>query len=459
MSNELARAVFQRTLVDAAGNLLEGGTIAVYQEPFELGVTPLAEIYAERDGTTNLQESGPIEINTLTNPKAFFRFYGEVGEYAIRLQKDGSEVVWRNVNVVTGYPQHFWEDTKLQFVQFDGTLGDQVDLAPTFSVTKTDVNPDQSPDVSSTTTPGAPPNVELAFELPKAADVSLGTVTVVNPDQQPTITDVGTDGDVELDFDIPRASAVSVGTTTPVNPDQNPAVNDSGTDGDVVLDFDLPLAPSFEVGTVTIVDTDDPAVITDVGVDGNIKLDFEIPRGPTGSLGAITGFSNSDLSDPADLFAAVQSETTSITERVSVQAIAEETIEQLVAQENTFAEDQVFEKDVTVDGGLQVGGNTEADSYTLQGNPLTQVLSTTVLTTDWSGTGPFIATMQVTGLLSSDVPVVDLDLSSVNFSDVPAVLSEFAAVYRVEASDDDELKVYALAQPTEDISLSIQVVR
>jgi hypothetical protein len=80
-------------------------------------------------------------------------------------------------------------------------------------------------------------------------------------------------------------------------------------------------------------------------------------------------------------------------------------------------------------------------------------------TSDWTGSDPSIATITVAGLLASDVPIVDIDLSSVLFADVEAVQTDWALVYRVEASDDDELKLYATAEPAESFELTIKVVR
>ena len=104
--------------------------------------------------------------------------------------------------------------------------------------------------------------------------------------------------------------------------------------------------------------------------------------------------------------------------------------------------------------GLGTAATTDADEYAK-----VEFYTTTILTTDWTGTGPFIATKTVSGLLSADAPIVDLDVSGVTFSDVPDVVGEFGLVYRVEASNDDELKVYATSEPTEDFDLTIQVVR
>jgi len=95
---------------------------------------------------------------------------------------------------------------------------------------------------------------------------------------------------------------------------------------------------------------------------------------------------------------------------------------------------------------------------------LTDFYTVTVAPADWSGTNsppvaPFTAVKTVSGLLSTDVPVVDLDMSSVAIADVQDVLDDFALVYRVESSADDELTIYALDEPTETLELTVQVVR
>lgn len=93
------------------------------------------------------------------------------------------------------------------------------------------------------------------------------------------------------------------------------------------------------------------------------------------------------------------------------------------------------------------------------GAAVVEFYNTSIDTGDWTGSGPYIATKTVSGLLASDVPIVDLDLSGVSFSDIPDIVGEFGLVYRVEASDDDELTVYATSEPDEDFDLTIQVVR
>lgn len=80
-------------------------------------------------------------------------------------------------------------------------------------------------------------------------------------------------------------------------------------------------------------------------------------------------------------------------------------------------------------------------------------------TSDWTGSDPSTATITVSGLLSTDVPIVDIDLSAVLFANVTTVQTDWALVYRVEASADNTLKLYATAEPAQNFDLIVKVVR
>jgi len=79
-------------------------------------------------------------------------------------------------------------------------------------------------------------------------------------------------------------------------------------------------------------------------------------------------------------------------------------------------------------------------------------------TSDWVGSDPWVATITVSGLLATDVPIVDIDLSGVLFSAVGLVQANWALVYRVEASANDELKLYAIEEPVESFAITIVAV-
>lgn len=106
----------------------------------------------------------------------------------------------------------------------------------------------------------------------------------------------------------------------------------------------------------------------------------------------------------------------------------------------------------------------ETPAITINGKPSTVLLTTTIEgsngTSEWANiSDPWIATKTVSGISVSDAPIVDINLSNVAFADVEDVQSDWALVYRVEASDDNEIKFYALEEPTQNLTVQIQVVR
>jgi hypothetical protein len=86
--------------------------------------------------------------------------------------------------------------------------------------------------------------------------------------------------------------------------------------------------------------------------------------------------------------------------------------------------------------------------------------TTTIADTDWTGSeAPYTAVKTVSGLLSTDRPIVDLDLSAVAIGNVVAKQDEWALVYRAAATDTDELSFFATEEPTESLVIQIKVVR
>jgi hypothetical protein len=110
---------------------------------------------------------------------------------------------------------------------------------------------------------------------------------------------------------------------------------------------------------------------------------------------------------------------------------------------------------VPTNGDLGTAAFLDATTLTTQ-RTFTNVSSPS---TGWTGTGPYTNVITVAGLLASDFPIVDIDLSAVLFADVEAVQADWGLVYRVVAFDDDELTLYATAEPTEDFTLTVKVVR
>lgn len=82
-------------------------------------------------------------------------------------------------------------------------------------------------------------------------------------------------------------ASVQVGTTTTLDPDQDATVSNSGTNKDVVLNFGIPkgdpgTAASIQVGTTQTVQPEENAEIINTGTTTAAVLNFKIPRGKDG---------------------------------------------------------------------------------------------------------------------------------------------------------------------------------
>ena len=117
------------------------------------------------------------------------------------------------------------------------------------------------------------------------------------------------------------------------------------------------------------------------------------------------------------------------------------------------------------DGELSYDNTTGVFTYTppvVSSGGESIFLTATLNSSDWTqatASDPWIATKTVSGILSTDRPIVDIDLSSVSLSNVHTVETSWSNLYRVEDSADNEIKFYATNQPTINFNLLITGVR
>lgn len=105
--------------------------------------------------------------------------------------------------------------------------------APSVTVgTITTLDPNTNPTVSNS---GINGNVVLNIGLPRAANISA--VNTALPNANPSVT---ADGEGDFIFTLPRAAAISVGTVSTLEPGNNATVSNAGSNGDVVLNFSIP---------------------------------------------------------------------------------------------------------------------------------------------------------------------------------------------------------------------------
>lgn len=114
------------------------------------------------------------------------------------------------------------------------------------------------------------------------ATVDVGTLTVLNPNQSPTITNTGSTGSALFSFGLPAAASVTMHATPMLvgNPNSNPAVTNSGTNGNVVLQMTMPRAPVVSLGTVTNATSGQTGNVTaTTSGAGDVAFNFVVPQG------------------------------------------------------------------------------------------------------------------------------------------------------------------------------------
>lgn len=151
--------------------------------------------------------------------------------------------------------------------------------------TVTTVNPNVSPSITNS---GTASNAIYDFSLPRAASVTLGTTSTLSPGSSATLTNTGTNGDAILNFGIPRGSTVTVGTTTTVNPNVSPSVTDTDATNDVTLSFSLPRAPTISLGTTVVLNPNQNPSVASSTTNGDVTYTFSLPSASAVSVGTTT---------------------------------------------------------------------------------------------------------------------------------------------------------------------------
>jgi hypothetical protein len=84
-----------------------------------------------------------------------------------------------------------------------------------------------------------------------------------------------------------------------------------------------------------------------------------------------------------------------------------------------------------------------------------KVFTGTLTVAGWAGSGPYTQDITTTGMKADDNPFADIDMSSINFADVEDRLTDWALVYRGEATADT-VTFYATDEPADDIPVKIR---
>ena len=76
---------------------------------------------------------------------------------------------------------------------------------------------------------------------------------------------------------------------------------------------------------------------------------------------------------------------------------------------------------------------------------------------DWNGI--WTTTKTVTGVLTTDTPFIDVDLSNATALTFANIQSDFSLVFRAEVTANNTMKFYAQSEPELDLPTIIKVVR
>ena len=106
---------------------------------------------------------------------------------------------------------------------------------------------------------------------------------------------------------------------------------------------------------------------------------------------------------------------------------------------------------------LFIGNNGNKKIFPAETPEISETYTTTLDTT-WSGTkAPYTKEQTVTGILSTDNPIVDIVLSGTYATD-SKIEADWAEIYRIVTSTNS-VTLYAHKKPTNSIPLQFKVVR
>ena len=106
----------------------------------------------------------------------------------------------------------------------------------------------------------------------------------------------------------------------------------------------------------------------------------------------------------------------------------------------------------------KIGNGT--DTYTALPYALLNETFSATITTTWTGAeAPFSQVVSIPGLLATDNPIVDIDLSgALDYEAEGVIKTEWAKIYRIVAGLD-QITVYADTATTEVVPIQLKVVR
>lgn len=207
--------------------------------------------------------------------------------------------------------------------------------------------------------------------------------------------------------------------------------------------------PNFTVGTVTTLPAGQPATVTQSGTDEDPVLNFGIPKGDPGSVQKVDGVSP-DSNDNVVLGAVRYSAAQSLTDTQKAQARANigAVSEADVSGSVKATEAQTFTNAQKQQARTNIGAAAAAD-YTA-----------TLTASGWAGTAaPYTQEATVAGILASDTPFVDVDMSGLTSADdMTAAQDAFGLILKATAGAG-KITFAASDKPDAVLTVKIKVVR
>lgn len=100
-----------------------------------------------------------------------------------------------------------------------------------------------------------------------------------------------------------------------------------------------------------------------------------------------------------------------------------------------------------------------SNAQTTANSKASTTLYSATIGTSWTGSAaPYTQTITVSGMLATDTPIVDVNLSSTAYADKDAVVEAYAKVYRITTAANS-ITVYADEKTTVSIPIQLKVVR
>ena len=99
------------------------------------------------------------------------------------------------------------------------------------------------------------------------------------------------------------------------------------------------------------------------------------------------------------------------------------------------------------------------EAKTAVASKATTTVYTATVGTSWSGsTAPYTQTITVSGILSTDTPIVDINFNGVDYSSKEDIVTAWSSIYRITTANNS-ITVYADEKTETSVPIQLKVVR